>query len=151
MNDIEYWDLTSDPTGDTYRALIQSLCTHSDSFYFITRQELPYNQEILREFDPWIFKRYKTKNWANTATLGPPATVYQMEANKQTCLLLQQSAQSLYDWISPVLPEDLTFIKNGFTWFSSTTHEEMAEFVIRSECYRNIIKSIPGLQVKRTE
>lgn len=76
----------------------------------MTRKELKYNQEILVQFKPYTIESYKTKEWANTITKGPAATVYVIESNTETCKLLQQSANTLYDWVAPSLPEDLTFI-----------------------------------------
>lgn len=144
---MEYWNLVENPTGETYRQLIQTLCNHSDKFYFITRKELTYNQEALNKFEPYLIEKYKTKKWANTETKGPPATVYMIEANKDTCHLLQQLCNNLYDWTAPNLPEDLTFIKNNFTWFTCTTHEEFGGFIIRNPFYRNLIHQIDGLQL----
>lgn len=151
MNKIEYWDLTTNPTDETYHALIKVLCDHSDTFYFITRKKLSYDQDVLAEFDPHIIETYQTKEWANTITMGLPATVYLMKANEQTCKLLQLHATGLYDWVAPKLPEDLTFIKNSFTWFSSTTHEKIGGFSIRSDYYRKLIHTVPGLKVQRIE
>lgn len=146
---MEYWSLVENPTGETYRELIKVLCEHSDKFYFITRKELKYDSAILELFKPYLFESYKTKKWANTETLGAAATVYVIEANQDTCSLLQQLATSLYDWVAPNLPEDLTFIKNNFEWFSCTTHEEFGGFTIRSDYYRNVLHQIPGLKVEK--
>ncbi|NMH68184.1 hypothetical protein HF072_05265 [Bacillus sp. RO3] len=148
---IEYWDLTENPTDHTYQSLMKVLCDHSDTFYFITRKELSYDQNVLAVFQPHIIQTYQTKEWANTLTLGPPATAHLIEANEGTCKLLQQLANGLYDWVAPRLPEDLTFIKNNFTWFSSTTHEECGGFSIRSDYYRRFIHTIPGLKVEKVE
>ncbi|WP_080848968.1 hypothetical protein [Cytobacillus gottheilii] len=105
-----------------------------------------YNPGILAQFKPYTLQTYKTKKWANTITKGPAATVYVIEANRDTCKLLQQSANTLYDWVAPNLPEDLTFLKNNFEWFSCTTHEEFGGFSIRSEYYRNLLDQITGLE-----
>lgn len=141
------YEIVENPSGDTYRHLIQMLCQHSDRFYFITRKELKYNKKILKQFNPFIIEKYKTKEWANTITLGPAATVYVIDVNEDTCRLLQNLAQSLYAWQAPELPEDLTFIKNDFEWFTCTTHEEFAMFSIRSEFYLNLVKQLPGLKL----
>ncbi|GIO27351.1 hypothetical protein [Ornithinibacillus bavariensis] len=145
---MEYWEIVENPTGETYQQLMKVLCDHSDKFYFVTRKELKYNPVILEKFQPYILETYKTKKWANTITKGPKATVYVMESNRDTCSLLQQSANTLYDWVAPNLPEDLTFLKNDFAWFSCTTHEEYGEFSIRSEYYRKLLGQISGLQVR---
>lgn len=148
---MEYWDLIENPSDETYRRLIRVLCDHSDKFYFVTRKELKYNQEILLQFNPYIIESYKTKKWASTITKGPSATVYVMEANKDTCMLLQKYANSLFDWVAPNLPEDLTFYKNNFAWFSCTTHEEFGGYSIRSDYYRELIHEIDGLKVQKAE
>ena len=77
--------------------------------------------------------------------------MYVIEANRNTCELLQQSAKALYDWVAPNLPEDLTFMKNNFAWFSCTSHEEFGGFSIRSEYYRKLLDRIPGLKIKKVE
>ncbi|OCA84052.1 hypothetical protein A8F94_15080 [Bacillus sp. FJAT-27225] len=148
---MEYWELTENPADEIYRKLIKVLCDNSDKFYFVTRKELKYDQEILVQFEPYIIESYKTKEWANTITKGPTATVYVIESNKETCKLLQQFANTLYDWVAPKLPEDLTFIKNDFAWFSCTTHEGFGGFSIRSAYYRNIIGEIHGLKIQKVE
>lgn len=150
-DEMEYWDLVENPTGETYRDLIKMLCDYSDTFYFVTRKELSYDPEILAKFEPYIMETYQTKKWANTKTKGPAATVYVMEVNRRSCKLLQQSAKTLYDWVAPNLPEDLTFIKNNFAWFSSTTHEEFGGFSIRSDYYRKLLKKVPGLKIEKVE
>ncbi|MEK3889876.1 hypothetical protein [Bacillus sp. FSL K6-3431] len=148
---MEYWDLVENPTGETYRQLIKILCNYSDMFYFVTRKELRYDQEILAKFEPYTIETYQTKKWANTETEGPAATVYVIEANLNTCRLLQQSAKTLYDWVAPKLPEDLTFMKNNFAWFSCTTHEEFGGFSIRSEYYRSLLEQVPSLKIAKVE
>ncbi|PID06470.1 MULTISPECIES: hypothetical protein [unclassified Sporosarcina] len=148
---MEYWDITENPTDDVYRNLINVLCGHSDSFYFVTRKELTYDQDILDQFKPYTSETYKTNEWANTMTKGPAATVYMMESNEKTCELLKRHANTLYDWVAPHLPEDLTFMKNGFAWFSCTTHEEYSGFSIRSDYYKNIMCAIEGLKIQKSE
>ncbi len=148
---MEYWELTENPQDEVYSQLIQILFDYSDKFYFITRKELTYNQEVLAQFAPYVLESYKTKTWANTMTKGPAATVFVMEINETTCNLVKHYAHSLYDWVAPGLPEDLTFIKNGFAWFSCTTHEEFGGFSIRSSYYRELICAVEGLNIQRSE
>lgn len=147
-NQVEYWELTENPSGEMYKKLIEVLCKHSDTFYFVTRKELKYNQEIITQFEPYFIETYKTKKWAGTETKTAAATVFVIESNEETYKLLVKYASSLYDWVAPELPEDLTFIKNNFTWFSCTTHEEFAGFSIRSDYYKNLMCEIPGLKIK---
>ncbi|HLR11807.1 MAG TPA: hypothetical protein VK120_10470 [Sporosarcina sp.] len=146
---IEYWEIVGNPENDVYVRLVKTLCTHSDRFYFITRKELHYNPEIFVAFTPYIIETYQTKSWAGTETTGPAATVYIIESNEETCALLIEHANHLYDWVAPALPEDITFIKNDFVWFQSTTHEEYATFSIRSQYYKKLMTNIEGLVLEQ--
>lgn len=148
---MEYWNLVENPVGKTYQQLIKILCDNSDKFYFVTRKELKYNPDVLAQFYPYSIEIYKTKKWTNTITRGPAATVYVIAANKETCKLLQQAASSLYDWVAPNLPEDLTFLKNDFAWFSCTTHEGFGGFSIRSKDDRKLLDQITGLKIEKVE
>lgn len=148
---MQYWSLVDNPSGKTYKQLISVLCSYSDLFYFVTRKELKYNLDRIAQFAPYTKQTYKTKKWANTITKGPAATVYVIEANQDTCMLLQEAANTLYDWVAPNLPEDLTFIKNDFPWFTCTTHEESGGFTIRSDYYRKLLDQITGLNIRKEE
>ncbi|PIC58041.1 hypothetical protein CSV80_15975 [Sporosarcina sp. P12(2017)] len=148
---MECWDITENPTDEIYRKLIHVLCEHSDTFYFVTRKELTYNQDILEQFKPHTLEVYQTKEWANTKTKGPATTVFVIESNEITCRLLKHHANTLYDWVAPKLPEDLTFMKNNFAWFSCTTHEEYSGFSIRSDYYKDIMCTIEGLKIQQLE
>jgi len=92
---MEYWELIENPKDKTYQQLIEILCTYSDKFYFVTEKELQYNQNIIKQFEPFLIEKYKTKEWANTLIKGPAATVFVMEANKHTCKLFS-NRQMLY-------------------------------------------------------
>lgn len=148
---VECWNINENPTDVVYENLIKLLCNHSDTFYFITRKELTYDERVITSFAPYMIKTYKTKKWAFTETTGPDATVFVIEVNDATCALLLKHANNLYDWVAPALPEDVTFMKNNFTWFSCTTHEEAAAFLIRSTYYKKRILAVEGLQLERIE
>lgn len=148
---IEYWAVVENPADDVYQNLLKALIQHSDKFYFVTRKELSYNEAILESFTPYVIKKYQTKDWASTRTKGPAATVYEIVANEETYRMLVAYASSLYDWLAPNLPEDLTFIKNDFVWFFSSSHEAFATFAIRLDYYREIMLRIEGLQVKKID
>lgn len=151
MIQVEYWDLVDNPTGKAYKGLIDLLCAHSDTFYFVTRKELNYDMEIIDQFQPYMIEQYKTKEWASTKTSGPAATVYKIEVCPQTCRLLKKLANSLYDWVAPKLPEDLTFLKNNFVWFFACSHEEFAHFRIRSPYYDKILAETTELNIRKLD
>ena len=144
---MECWCLTDNPRGSVYRHLIQVLCKNSDRFYFVTRKEIKYDPEPLAQFAPYIIETYRSNKFGTTITHGTAATVSVITVNKETRLLLQSLADSLYQWVGPRLPEDLTFIQNGFKWFTCTTHEEMGLFRFHSEYQKKTVEQIEGLEI----
>lgn len=148
---MKSYDILENPRGETYKTLIQILCHHSDYFYFVTRKELTYDKDVLQKFLPFVLKTYKTNEWESTITKGPAATIYEVEINPQTIQLLTDCAESLYEWISPQLPEDLTFVKNKYAWFYSCSHEKFAVLRARNPYYQQLIEKIDGMTIERVE
>lgn len=126
-------------TAEQYKMLVNFLCDNSDSFYFVMRKELKYDLRNVACFDPYLIKSYEAKTWSNTITLSYPAKVNLYEVNEDTRKLLLSLGGKLYDWVAPQLPEDLTFIKNSFEWFVSTTHEEKAMFLLKSKYIKEML------------
>jgi hypothetical protein len=147
---MEYWPLLENPKGNVYRRLMQVLCANSDRFYFITHRDFDYNHAILEEFKPYCIEICRTNKWGSTQYGGAAPTIYIIEAKQYTCKLLQDSADSLYDWNYP-LPEDLTFLKNGYTWFVSISHEKVGGFYIYTDHQRDLLKQIPGIIIEKAE
>lgn len=150
-SEVENWSIIENPKENVYKNLMKTLCDYSDKFYFVTRKQLDYDQAVIESFAPYVIDSFETNEWASTITDGPPATIYVFEANEETYHLLVNAAKSLYDWVAPNLPEDLTFMKNDFVWFSSTTHEEFSCFSIRSNYYKKVMLDITGLRLERFE
>jgi hypothetical protein len=58
----------------------------------------------------------------------------------------------LYSWISPALPEDLTFYSSdGDIWLSSISHEEEAYFESSNIVFKDITEKIPDLSIEAVE
>lgn len=116
------------PSGDAYRALIKILIEQSDSFYVVTRGELQYEPEPIELLVPYAKDIHKTKQWGQSKTKGKAATLYEFPATKEMRHLLVHLADSLFDWVAPGLPEDLTFLRDGQIIFTSIAHEGIAEW-----------------------
>ena len=57
------------------------------------------------------------------------------------------SKNSIFDWVSPLLIDDVKFYKKGKPWLFSTTHEEQCYIYYTNEKERNYLKSI-GIKFK---
>jgi hypothetical protein len=64
----------------------------------------------------------------------------------------KKRSPGLYSWISPTLPEDLTFYSSdGEIWFRSISHEEEAFFESSNILIKYIIEKIPDLSIEAVE
>ncbi|KFN04094.1 hypothetical protein [Bacillus clarus] len=61
--------------------------------------------------------------------------------------VLKELSNSLYEWVFPDLPEDLSFFKSGKEWLITCSHEK--ESFIKTEDKKEIerVLNIPGLKV----
>jgi hypothetical protein len=69
--------------------------------------------------------------------------------NKVSWRIDKNRKPGLYSWISPALPEDLTFYtSSGDKWMFSISHEEEAYFNASFVSPDEIIQKIPGLNIE---
>ena len=52
------------------------------------------------------------------------------------------SNNSLYSWLNPESPEDISFFKEGYCWLRSVSHEEIYNIYCKSEEEYEYLKSI---------
>jgi len=92
------------------------------------------------------FKGMKEQSeWASTI-LGDNQTVkvYYYYTDENAKNVLKKLADSLYNWIQPHLPEDLSFFKNGKACLITSSHE--TESFIDTHYEIKKVLSIPGLK-----
>lgn len=147
---MEHWEICENPSGMVYERLIHILCDHSDHFQVVIIEGVQYKSSFLKSFMPDLERTYKTKNWPGTTTYGPSAAVYVFSVKESTPARLLKYTDSLYGWFGLQLPEDLAFIRNKFTWFYSTTHEEMSKFIV-NEKGREMLTRIEGLKISKAQ
>ncbi|APB84258.1 stage III sporulation protein AH [Bacillus amyloliquefaciens] len=139
------------PKDQLYSELIDLAFEICDEFHLVLRKDMG----SLKSFDPLLKKLESSlkvmkeqSEWASTI-LGDnqKAKVYYYYTDENAKNILKESANSLYSWEQPHLPEDLSFFKDGKEWLVTCSHEE--ESYIDTEDDKEIqrILSIPGLKV----
>ncbi|MEC3608532.1 stage III sporulation protein AH [Bacillus glycinifermentans] len=139
------------PKGHLYSKLVDLAFEICDEFHLVLRKDMG----SLKSFDPLLkklessLKEMKEQSeWASTILGGnQTAKVYYYYTDENAKNILKESANSLYDWEQPHLPEDLSFFKDGKEWLITCSHEE--ESYIDTEDDKEIQKilSIPELKV----
>jgi hypothetical protein len=119
--------LRSEPRGETYRALLRFALKHCASFSLVWRDEM-WNDAAARieaELRPFLIREEHTNSWLGTVVYAPPCAMVRFyRLTPESCAILAR-APSLYSWIHPDLPEDLTiFEAEGHPWLCSISHEE---------------------------
>ncbi|RQW19089.1 hypothetical protein EH196_19305 [Bacillus sp. C1-1] len=94
----------------------------------------------------------KQSKWAsNTLGDGHKAEVYYFKANEYFRDMIMNLSDSLYEWESPNLPEDLSFFVNGQVWMATSSHEKECYIYPTDETHERALKKIKGLKVKRID
>ena len=113
-----------------YNVLLLTLWPLSSEFSLTVQAQLGLSEparRVLKELSPWLRAKETTDTWPGTCLHGAVAEVYSFEAADSCLKVLSESAESLYDWVQPELPEDLALYRtDGSVLLESTAHEEAA-------------------------
>lgn len=148
--------IQEEPVGETYKKLIEYAARRSSQFVLVVDSNYLEVEEscskILAQLEPYLIKKIKHNSWPGTTSYGCCSIIYYFQCNRHTVSILQNTVNSLYAWLPPKLPMDLSFIdEKNHEWFVSTTHEEMSWFDICDEEKQNILDYIPNLQLKENK
>lgn len=134
-----------------YTYLLKHSLTKCTEFILVVRSELELNSNGTRVLDtlkPYLKEEIKAYEWPGTEMVkeGKPATIYHYYLNEETMNILLESANNLYSWVQPDLPEDLCFInQDGTPWLCSVGHEKMSWFEDEANEDLDFIQSINNL------
>ncbi|GAF11157.1 hypothetical protein JCM19046_1657 [Bacillus sp. JCM 19046] len=159
------FNITEEPKGEIYSKLLDVLFEVSDRFELILRNDMMGKNKqkamgsyepILAKLAPYLIEINEKSEWAsNRLSRGATAFVYEYRATDEAKLVIKQLSDSLYQWIMPKLPEDLSFYKNGRVVIAVSSHEEFAtlfpDHTHHSERTLRKLNHIEGLLLERWE
>ncbi|WP_254854022.1 stage III sporulation protein AH [Halobacillus salinus] len=117
--------------GERYHQLLELLVKHCDRFAFVERRDMMENEETrLAYIDDWtgdiqedLIEREIQKRWVTTTIFGATAYVFYYHFNNRTKRFLKEQSRTLFDWVSPELPEDLMFYHQDTCMLAGCSHE----------------------------
>jgi len=117
--------------GRRYKELIDFLSKHCNRFAFVENRQmmeveeerLAYIDKLISNIEEHLIERKIQRKWETTKLSGSTAYVFYFELNKATRGFLKERSHSLFDWISPELPEDLMFFQNDKCILAGCSHE----------------------------
>jgi hypothetical protein len=144
-------DVLSDPTGDTYRAILNLAMDECETFSLVWLDQLrflPSAEEIAGRLTPHLIAEVRAVEWPGTRLLGPTARLRRYRISEVSMAVLAERA-SLFSWRAPDFPEDLAFYNaDGSVWLGATAHEEDAFFDNIRHTKRDLMSLVPGLHVR---
>jgi hypothetical protein len=147
------FDIITEPVGKTYRALLVFAANFTGSFTLVWRHQLSFDasaaalEGVLR---PFLIRETETSEWPGTTLIGHSAILrtYRISADSAQALA---TANGLYAWQSPALPEDLAFYgPDGRCWLGSIAHERDAFVVLDANNLAALRAAVPELELRRS-
>lgn len=140
------------PRDDAYRALIDYAVKKCTKFILVEVKCISSSnnvKKVLNALEPYLINKIKSDRWPGTISGSDDNLVYTYEFNEKSAKILKEAANSLFSWIQPNLPEDLSFItEDDKEWLVNTAHENMASLEIAEEEAKLLSNSINGLFLK---
>lgn len=157
--------------NEKYQKLIKYAFQRSDAIMFVIRKGILSNSErykmekkmeiIKRKLSKsflkqrngshWVFTRVGYKEMAKDGYVipgynDPPdfdnffeILFYKTDEEVEKYILTNKS---LYNWLEPKYPEDISFFKDGYCWLYSVAHEDLCEIYCDSSKEYEYLKSI---------
>lgn len=143
--------ITSEPQNDVYRHLVCLAFDLCDEFILVVRKDLCLNdnaKSVLEKLNDHLKEMKKQSEWAGTKLLGHTAYVYHYHTSPEAREIIKEVSNSLYSWMQPNLPEDLSFYKSGKPWLVNTAHENQSFILSEDKSEIDRIVNIKGLEIR---
>lgn len=145
--------ITSEPKNDVYRLLVDLAFDLCDEFILVVRKkycsDLNNNAKaVLEKLNDDLKEMKEQSEWAGTELLGHTAYVYHYHTSPEAREIIKEVSNSLYSWMYPDLPEDLSFYKSGKPWLVNTAHERQSFILSEDKSEIDRIVNIKGLKIR---
>ncbi len=143
------YNIVEEPKGKVYKSLLRHALKYCDSFQFVVPHHIQNNTEvqaIINLCKAFLINVKEEIEWPGTKLYEGTATIYSYTFNKESCILLCELANRLYEWVQFNSPEDLCLRrKDGTPWLVSITFEDDAYLELTVEEKEELERAIPDL------
>lgn len=144
--------IKQDPKQDVYKNLIDVAFEICDQFHLVLRKDfgpLTRYEPILKRLENSLIVMKEESEWASTILGdGQTAKIYYYYTDANAKEVLKDVSKSLYEWVQPHLPEDLSFFKQGKEWLVTISHENESYIFTEEKSEIEKVLSIKGLKAK---
>jgi hypothetical protein len=136
--------------GKRYKELIDLLSRNCNTLAFVENRQmmvieeerLAYIDILIAPIEEHFIERKVQKEWETTKLFEDTAYVFYFHLNNVTREFLKERSNSLFEWISPELPEDLIFYKDGKCLLATCSHEGF--FLVEENIWNSFLLKIRG-------
>lgn len=147
------FDVVSEPVDETYRQLLARCAIYSTTAMVVVRRPsdlTPAPRAFLEKLEPWIISKEAKSEWPGTILEGFAADIYTFRLDSDVVSVLQSTANGLYQWEQPDLPEDLCFFRpDGSPILVTISHERDSYLNLTETEAEALVVSIPRLKLVR--
>lgn len=143
------------PKNDVYKNLIDVAFEICDQFHLVLRNDMGTLKKctpILKILKNSLIVMKEESEWASTILGdGQTARVYYFRTDANANKVLKEVTNSLYSWVHPDFPEDLSFFKQGKEWLVTISHEYESYIFTEEKNEIEKVLNIKGLKAKIEE
>lgn len=143
---LSIWE---DPKEETYSLLIDYAMEKCSYFSLMVSSQIDLyteGKEVLEQLQSYLIKSKVEKLGLDENQFT--TTTYYYKFEKDSALVLKNSAKTLFAWIQPKLPQNLCFYTDTDEfWLFTVAHERIGEFNISNEETKEIMQSISNLSL----
>ena len=147
--------LTKNHRKKVYIDLISLTFETCDTFHLVIRKDMGLSDRLknfLKQLDSSLIEVKEESEWAsNILADGETAWVYYYHTDSSAKDIILAATVSLYDWVYPQLPEDLSFFKNGKEWLATNSHEQECYILTEDKNEMDKVLNIKGIKARQEE
>lgn len=150
MAELVTYNIASAVVGEDYRSLLRAVEPLATGFGLMDKgpgtRLAESGNEVLRRLGEHLFDAGEVQAWPGSLMFGSVTEDrYLFRLDAVSLEVLTSSAESLFDWVWPRLPEDLHFLRaDGSTVLGTVAQEDDAWLELTAAEYDAIVDRLPG-------
>jgi hypothetical protein len=153
----QVYSITIEPRNTEYRQLIDVACLLGRQGLFVVQKSSEATQKFIDAFSIYVNSIQERDEWPGTklgerigfaSGRGSGAKIYEFVLVNGSLELLKGTAEGLFEWLHPQLPEDLCFLDfEGRPWLTTISHERDAYLCVTQDQLSVIVAAVPNLKI----
>lgn len=110
---------------------------------------LPRARDVLRDLEPYLTSVGEDREWPGTRLESGTGQVHRYRLHPEVLDVLDRSADRLYAWRHPELPQDLALVRgDGSPFLTTVTNEDWAALTLDDEERAVLTGELPELGLR---